>query len=48
MSINCSNFCLYQVDGCCNLKSRGNRQKKTGLLEYSDCPYFEKNTKFIL
>ncbi len=40
MSINCSNYCLYQIDGSCNLKV--NRKKKSINTEIKglDCPHF--------
>ncbi len=45
MSINCSNFCLYQVDGTCNLSSKEKKHKSKGNYEQMDCPYFERNDK---
>ncbi len=47
MSINCSNFCLYQIDGNCNLNNKEKRQRKSNNFEHSDCPYFEKTQRFL-
>lgn len=45
MSINCSNFCLYQIDGCCNLKTHNKKTNIVNKIVKTDCPYFEKYDK---
>ncbi len=48
MSINCANFCLYQIDGICNLKNHEKKAKGHRRFEKTDCPYFEKDEKFTI
>lgn len=43
MSINCTNFCLYQIDGICNLKKHGKRKNTDKGNVNSDCVYFQQN-----
>ncbi len=42
MSINCSNFCLYQIDGTCTLKKKVKQPKKKGNFLSSDCIHFSE------
>lgn len=48
MSINCANFCLYQIDGVCNLKNHNKKSNSKSNLVKSNCPYFVNNDKLSL
>ncbi len=45
MSINCSNFCLYQADGICNLKGKSKKRSNIENRTDIDCPYFLDSIK---
>lgn len=40
MSINCTSFCQYQVDGVCNLNKQTVQKKAKKTYENSDCIYY--------
>lgn len=45
MGINCTNFCIYQHDGLCNLKNQNVKKKLVDTKQYTDCIYFQGNEK---
>ncbi len=43
MDINCTNKCLYQADGKCNLNQLPSANEISYDLNNNDCPYFLGN-----